>query len=415
MEERKIVVGEMIRQMLDAMEEVGCSKQSLWSRYYPRFKMVERYYKKKGLIYYDPAVSDEYVELFRNRYEQGEITKSHYKDIKYIVTHMTSYFCYGRFFYSPPTKGLRYLISPQNEALIGKFIEHHGYKENTRDDVDWVLRRFFGYMERKGHDSLMTVTPEDARIFVIEMGSEMKLASLKNVLLYLRYFYLFLAEAGYPYPNCSGVFSYKITREMPIQGYVTDDELEKILQQINRETVTGKRDYAIIQLAATTGMRAVDIIHLKLSDIDWKKGEISFSQRKTGQTVYLPITQEVGDALVDYILHARPKVDYSEVFLRVAFPTIPLSNAVAIGDIFINYQKKAGIVRHAFDGKGFHGLRRRLAKKMIEAEIPMTTIAQVLGHKNMCSSRQYIALDTTNLKECAMGFSGIPFTYTDWR
>lgn len=129
----------------------------------------------------------------------------------------------------------------------------------------------------------------------------------------------------------------------------------------------------------------------------------------------LDAMEEVGDALVDYILHARPKVNYSEVFLRVAFPTIPLSNAVAIGDIFINYQKKAGIVRHAFDGKGFHGLRRRLAKKMVEAEIPMTTIAQVLGHKNMCSSRQYIALDTTNLKECAMGFSGIPFTYTDWR
>ena len=415
MNERKIPINEMISEMMDAMEAVGCTKQSLWGVYYQRFKKVERYYKKRGLIYYDPAVSEEYVGLFHNRYEQGEITKGYYIQVKYIVSHMTSYYCYGRFFYSPRTKGLQHIIASKHEALIAKFIEHHGYKENTRDDVDWVLRRYFGYMEHKGHDSLMTVTPAEARAFVIEMASEMKLSSLKNVLLYLKYFYLYLASAGYPYPNCTGVFSYKITREMPIQGYVTDDELEKIIQQINRDTVMGKRDYAIIQLAASTGMRAVDIMHLKLSDIDWKKGEISFSQKKTGQTVYLPITQETGDALVDYILHARPKVDYPEVFLRVAFPTIPFSNAVAIGDIFISYQKKAGIVRHAFDGKGFHGLRRRLAKKMIDAGVPMTTIAQVLGHRNMESSRQYIALDTTNLKECAMSFSGIPYMYTDGR
>ncbi len=76
--------------------------------------------------------------------------------------------------------------------------------------------------------------------------------------------------------------------------------------------------------------------------------------------------------------------------------------------MFKSYQKQAGIVRQPFDGKGFHGLRRRLAKKLLVSGTPLTTITQILGHEDIQSSRQYLSLDTDNLKECALDFSGIP-------
>ena len=202
---------------------------------------------------------------------------------------------------------------------------------------------------------------------------------------------IFLKETGVPAPDCAGLFSYKVYRDMPIQSYVTDEELDRILAVIDTESGMGKRDRAIILTAATTGLRACDLIRLKLSDIDWRKGEIRLCQKKTGRTVYVPLVKQTGAALQDYILNARPASDCPEVFLRVVAPKTAIANAVCIGSMFQQYQKKAGIARHAFDGKGFHGLRRRLAKKLLVTGTPLTTIAQILGHDDLKSLRQYLS------------------------
>lgn len=94
--------------------------------------------------------------------------------------------------------------------------------------------------------------------------------------------------------------------------------------------------------------------------------------------------------------------------MRLIAPRTGLADAVSIGCMFQQYQRKAGIYRHAFDGKGFHGLRRRLAKKLLVTGTPLTTITQILGHDDPKSARQYLSLDTHNLKECALDFKGIP-------
>ena len=76
--------------------------------------------------------------------------------------------------------------------------------------------------------------------------------------------------------------------------------------------------------------------------------------------------------------------------------------------MFKRYERRAGIERQALDGKGFHGLRRRLAKKLLVSGSLTTEIAQILGHSDVDSVRQYLSLDTSNLKECALAFDGIP-------
>ena len=103
---------------------------------------------------------------------------------------------------------------------------------------------------------------------------------------------------------------------MPVQSYVTDEELNKIFSVIDRATVMGKRDYAMILLSATTGMRAVDIIHLKLTDIAWRKGEIRIIQKKTKHEAIMPLVKTAADALEDYILNGRPDSEYTEIFLH---------------------------------------------------------------------------------------------------
>ena len=262
--------------------------------------------------------------------------------------------------------------------------------------------------QQKGHDTISDVTNEDAKEFLLQVAAEVKLSTLHTLLLYLKYFHIFVREQGIPAPDCVDLFNYTIYREMPIQSYVTDAELDAVLHVIDRETDKGKRNLAIIMIAATTGMRACDIIRMQLSDIDWRKGEIRISQKKTGRFSAFPLTCEAGIALKDYILNVRPITNLPEVFLSLKPPHAAIMDTVAIGDMFSKYQKKAGIVRQPFDGKGFHGLRRRLAKKLIVNGTPLTMVAQILGHNDLQSVRQYLSLDTNNLRECALDFSDIP-------
>ena len=163
---------------------------------------------------------------------------------------------------------------------------------------------------------------------------------------------------------------------------------------------------AIIELGASTGLRAIDIVNLKLTDIDWLKGEIHIFQSKTGKSLSLPIIPKTGECIKDYILNSRPKSECKEIFLREKAPFTPIT-AVAVAYMFNKYCGKAGIKRVAFDGKGFHSLRCRLAKNMITAGIPITTISQVLGHTNIETTKIYLSLDSENLKECSLNFENI--------
>ena len=241
----------------------------------------------------------------------------------------------------------------------------------------------------------------------------MEYAFLHNIFLhihkqfYLRQFQQFLLENNIAGPDCSLLFSSKIRRTYPISGYVHDDELEKILAAVDTETSTGKRDYAIIMLGAILGIRACDIIHLKFSDIDWQKKELRFMQAKTINPIVLPLTPEVESALVEYIRNGRPHADHPEIFLRVAAPVGPIRSAPAIQVMFTKYASKANIDRRPYDGKNFHGLRRRLGRNMILNDVPLTTIAQVLGHQSFDATKQYLSLDSQNLRECALDFRGI--------
>lgn len=131
-------------------------------------------------------------------------------------------------------------------------------------------------------------------------------------------------------------------------------------------------------------------------------------QSKTDQAVRLPLLGSAGAAIQDYILNARPQTNCSELFLRCAAPKTAIVDASAIGMMFKDYECRAGIERRPFDGKGFHGLRRRLAKKLLVSGSSLAMVAQVLGQADMQSALQYLALDTGNLKECALNFDGIP-------
>lgn len=413
MDEAKVTINELAAKMVQELRRIGYSEESIYRNYYPRIRTVVKYYEAAEVPFYSVAATNQYIKYQEERLLHREVTDTFVRSIRNIGKRMNEFYITGRLRIPANKRGTVYEIDPENENLIDRFVLDKNYKENTCDDVRWVVRKYLYYLEQKGHASLADVNIEEVRNFILEIAMEVKVSSLHNILLYLKYFHVFLKKENIAAPDCVDLFSYKVYRNMPIQSYVTDEEFDRIISMIDRTSVMGKRDYAIIQLAATTGLRACDIIRLRLTDIDWRRGEIRIIQAKTGRSVALPILAETADALQDYILHGRPSSTEDAVFLRVLPPFYAISNATCIGDMFKRYQRKAGLKRQALDGKGFHGLRRRLAKKLLVSGIPTTAIAQILGHDDIQSVRQYLYLNTENLRECALDFAGIEIETED--
>ncbi len=109
----------------------------------------------------------------------------------------------------------------------------------------WAVRKYLCHFERLGYETLATVTIDDVQRFILKVASEVKTSTLHDLFLYLRHFHAFLKEIA---PDSVELFSNRVYREMPIQGYVTDKELECILNVIDTSTEAGKRNRAMILL-----------------------------------------------------------------------------------------------------------------------------------------------------------------------
>jgi integrase len=154
-------------------------------------------------------------------------------------------------------------------------------------------------------------------------------------------------------------------------------------------------------------LRAVDIVGVKLEDIDWINDAISIIQSKTGKSFKIPLTVDVGNALSSYILNERPKTDNSIIFLRSVAPYIPLSGHSACYSVVRKAFHQAGI-RLGDERKGIHVIRHSAASRMLSKGVPVTTISSMLGHSNINSTDRYLTTDIENMKACAIGLSGIP-------
>lgn len=178
---------------------------------------------------------------------------------------------------------------------------------------------------------------------------------------------------------------------------------QKIFSAINRSSAMGMRDYAMIMLAYTTGLRGCDIVNLKFDSIDWDACELRLVQEKTNIPVSLPLDTKTGNAIADYILHARPKCKSEYIFLRVLRPY------TKIGSIWTVIAKYAHIALGK-DRKmnGPHAFRRGMGRQLLEANIPAPLICDILGHSSSVSLRQYTASSLEKLKVCAGTISAIP-------
>ena len=148
----------------------------------------------------------------------------------------------------------------------------------------------------------------------------------------------------------------------------------------------------------------IDIRHLSLEDIDWRKETLSIVQSKTNKRVSLPLSGVTLNALADYILHSRPECNLKEVFLTIQKPVRPIQGN--LNEIIKKYSDKAGLTW--IPGRGFHSLRRTFATEMASAGVEIQTISQMLGHSSIDEDKPYITYDKRNTTSCAFNFDLVP-------
>ena len=267
-----------------------------------------------------------------------------------------------------------------------------------------VIRQFLSFLESINIQSFALLTAENIRAFIIEASPRFK-AGTVNLTWPVKKFIAFLNTAG-----CTDIDAEKVVRNSApkrkkVLPCFTPDEAGSLLDAVDTSTRLGKRDYAIMKVAYGTGLRGEDIFGLRLTDIDWRNNEISVVQSKTGKRIMLPLLPDVGNAVADYIMNARPKADSPFIFLRHRKPHGWLGNGPAGAAIIIRYQGISNFSRQAGDGKTFHAFRRTVGTALLKSETPLESVAQILGHARIESTKQYISMNDDMLQVCCMDMS----------
>jgi site-specific recombinase XerD len=193
----------------------------------------------------------------------------------------------------------------------------------------------------------------------------------------------------------------RIPRDAQIPSVWEQELVVRLLEAVDRSSAKGKRDYAILLLACRLGMRVGDIRTLRLDQIHWENSTIEVAQSKTGTPLRLPLTNEVGEALIDYLKSGRPQTEHREVFLKVNPPFDPFTGN-NLHHIITYWRLLAGIRFRSPQKRGMHSLRHTLATRLLEKGTPLTTIAGILGHTSLESTRIYAKADVEALRSVAL-------------
>ena len=402
-----INIRELATKTVEALHCGGMEIHSAWGEYGHTYLPIVRLHEMQEKELFDREIVTEFVRDIERNYESGKITHGTYRYKMRGAQRLTEFHDTGKLEWSFPGRVSKFIINDYYEKIISDFVEVEDVSAKTKKDITWVSKKYFSWLIQEGHQDLSTVGAVEIQGFMIYCSHHMASSGVHNIKLYMKKLYRYLVSHGYGKEDYDGLLSFSISRESRLYPAVPQEKINLILEIIDRRTPQGKRDYAMVLLGAVMGLRAIDIINMKLSNIDWKRGEIRIIQSKTKNPLALPLTKDVGEAISEYILNARPKVDYENIFIRVRTPHRPFVDAVAVGKIYDYYRKKAGLPRNANDGMGFHSLRRSFGKTLVTSGTPITMVAQILGDRDLDSTKKYISLDGRHLKECALGFDGI--------
>ena len=273
---------------------------------------------------------------------------------------------------------------------------------------DKTASRFLAYLEDVGTADIAELGVQDLSGFLLRQG-HLRRKTIASVRSCLADFLAFLATTGRTPRNLADRLPpHKYVRHESEPHLWSADEVRRLLGAIDRCSATGKRDYAMILATARLGLRISDLRQLTLGDFDWRTKTITLVQHKTGRPLNLPLLDDVGWAVIDYIGHGRPETSCNKVFVKHRHPFDTFGSASSVASRLSRHAARAGIEFPPGKVCGMHSLRGALAVAMIANNTPIPVVSAVLGHASSDTTQAYyLRFDVERLRRCALDIEDV--------
>lgn len=402
----KLTIKECYEEVLKIMRSKNYNETTL-KVYESIFTDFFIYCQNKGVIYFDEILAIKYANELTGL-ELKDLVQDNKPTEKYIILlralRILSEYSTNRIFmprfsrFHDDVKDKYY--KPIYDLYINYLKNDCDYKKSTLKRKDFILRKLIEILVREDIKTLDSISKGVVEKIVATFIHETP-KSVTHNLGNIKQFFRFCYENNLCNKDLVQLVpEIKTPHEAKISANFTQEEVKKILDSIDKNDPLGKRDYAIVSLASYLGLRAIDIINLKFQDLNWKNKTLTITQEKTAINVTLPLLNDVGWPLIDYIKSARPKIDSDYVFLKHTVPFEPFSSTSALTSIFTKRLHNAGIKISKDRRHGIHSLRHTLGTLLLEKETSLITIAQILGHQSVHSTETYIKVNMKGLEEC---------------
>ena len=397
---------DIIYRTRDAVMQLELSDKTKTNYIYCGFGTVLNFFTSRGEEFYSPETLALFVKAAKENFVSGIIQKASFQTMRKAAYWIEEYLLTGQVSQRKLSKYNFVYASPEFEKLLLQYqmyMDTENYlKESTRKIYLSSVRTFFRTMDILGIYHYAEITLPDVTRCLAKISETFPLG-IFNLTGSMRSFARFMVEKHPELPDISPALVFSAAKCRRIYVGYTHEDAQKIFSAINRNSTIGMRDYAMIMLAYTTGLRGCDIVNLKFKSIDWDACELRLVQEKTNIPVSLPLDTITGNAIADYILNARPKCDSEYVFLRTQRPYTKLRS---MWTVIAKYARIALGKSRRMNGP--HAFRRGMGRQLLEADIPAPLICDILGHTSSMSLRQYTASSLEKLKVCAGTISAIP-------
>src|SRR6266571_7369519 len=345
---------------------------------------------RKGTAVAD--LNESYIESFGCHLDRCRCPGYHHTDVVNLQSGARVFLAYLR------DAGVTASLAPQTMPEAALLTAFHHWTQQQRGTCDATLYHY-GLAIRE----LLTCLGDDPgrfdaqslRKFVLERSQKLGWSAAKNCATATRMFLRFLIAVG----KCPAGLDASIPalahwRLSSLPRYLQSDEVEHVIASCDRASPVGRRDHAILLLLARCALRAGDIVQLRLGDIDWEQAWIRVSGKSRCQTL-LPLTQEVGDALVAYLQNGRRAWGTDRLFTRARPPCRGFATHSAVSLIVRGAMRRAGIT--SANRGAAHILRHSAATSMLRQGASLQEIGTVLRHRAIQTTEIYAKVDVTAL------------------
>lgn len=280
-------------------------------------------------------------------------------------------------------------------------VEERGLHPASVNGYRFHLDRFEAYLSRIGVGAITELSPTILSAFVVERASTgLSKSTVRSAAGVLRVFLRYVHREGILASDLSDSVGWpQVYRLSSIPRSISWADVNRVLDGVERRSESGRRDYAILLLLVTYGLRAREIAALTLDDIDWKRERLAIPERKAGHSTAFPLSVVVGEALLDYLRHGRPATTDRHVFFRAVAPRRPIG-AAAVSSLARVHLLKAGV---DVPRPGSHTLRHSAVQRLVDADFDLKTIGDFIGHRSARSTEVYAKVAVEALREVALG------------